>query len=680
MILPKLVAGAVLLAAPSLAASVSAPHVTVSLVADVASLEPGRAASVGLRFEPEHGWHVYWRNPGDSGEAPRVTWRLPSGFAAGELVWPAPVRIPVGPLANYGYEGTALLPATLTVPRDLAVPSTVALHADAHWLVCNEDECIPGAAPLVLDLPAEASPPQPSREAPLFATARARVPVALPEGWRASATADGDTLTLRVRGDAGDAESAFFFPFGREMIEHAAPQTVTRTADGFALSLRRAPSATAPSGLDGVLVVGGRAYTLAAPLATPAAGLALEPLLLAFAGGLLLNLMPCVFPVLAIKAIALLGVAAEGRRTARVHGLAYTAGVLASFWALAAVIIAIRAGGAPLGWGFQLQSPIVVAGLAALFFWMALTLLDVTTVGGSFMGVGNRLASAGGARGAFVTGVLATVVATPCSAPFMGTALGYALVQPPAVALAVFTALALGLACPYLVLSFAPAIGRLLPRPGRWMDVTKQLLAFPLLATVVWLVWVGSVQSGPTAVAAMLGMLVLLGLAAWIGRQESGTGSGTWVRVAAGATALAAAVVAAVLAASIERAPAQVVHAGWEPYSTARLGELLAARRPVFVDFTAAWCVTCQVNERLVLARPIVRDKMRALGVVPVRADWTTPDPDVTRALQKFGRDGVPLYVLYSGREDEPPRILPQLLTTDIVITELEELQRRNPT
>jgi thiol:disulfide interchange protein DsbD len=289
------------------------------------------------------------------------------------------------------------------------------------------------------------------------------------------------------------------------------------------------------------------------------------------------------------------------------------------------------------------------------------------------MGVGNMLAASGGARGAFFTGVLATIVATPCSAPFMGTALGYALTQPAAVALGVFLSLGLGLAFPYLAIAFVPKLGALMPRPGRWMDTLKQLLAFPLLGTVVWLTWVASVQSGPSAVVAILGMLVLLAFAAWAGRHFRGGTART--------LAIAAAVAAIVVGGSQTTTKAdQPQHDGWEPYSTQRLQTLLQQGKPVFVDFTAAWCVTCQVNERLVLGRPAVQDKMRALGVVPVRADWTTSDPDITRALQKFGRDGVPLYVLYSGREDEPPRILPQLLTTDIVIAELDELDRRNDT
>jgi len=323
-----------------------------------------------------------------------------------------------------------------------------------------------------------------------------------------------------------------------------------------------------------------------------------------------------------------------------------------------------------------LQSPLFIAALAVLFTLIALNLAGLFEFGTllpsglASMRLRHPLADSA------LTGALAVAVASPCTAPFMGAALGYALTLSAAAALAVFTALGLGLAFPYLAITLVPRLGALLPRPGRWMDTLKQLLAFPLLATVVWLTWVASLQSGPPAVAAILGMLVVLGFAAWAGRQWSGT----WSRLVT-ATAVTAALVVGGSVGSMTPPPtATGAASGWEPYSTARLQALIAEGRPVFVDFTAAWCVTCQVNERLVLARPVVREKMRALGVVPVRADWTTSDPDVTRALQQFGRDGVPLYVLYSGREDDPPRILPQLLTTDIVITELEELDRRSRT
>jgi thiol:disulfide interchange protein DsbD len=386
--------------------------------------------------------------------------------------------------------------------------------------------------------------------------------------------------------------------------------------------------------------------------------------------------MPCVFPVLALKGLALVNLAGEGRRRARVHGLLYGAGVVLSFWVLAGVLLGLRAGGEQLGWGFQLQSPVVIIALAALFFWMALALLDLTTIGASIMGIGNSLAAGDGYRSAFFTGVLATVVATPCTAPFMGAALGYALVQPPLVALMVFTSLGIGLALPYVVISFVPALSALVPRPGAWMQTLKQLLAFPLLATVVWLIWVASLQGGPPAVLATLSVLLLLSFAVWMAERSRGR----FARLAAAVALLAAFIIGGRVA---PNAPAPIATGGamaWEPYSRARIDELLQQGKPVFVDFTAAWCVTCQVNKQLVLDTDAVAAKMRAVGLVALRADWTRPDPDISQALRHFGRDGVPLYVLYSGRENDPPRILPQILTSQIVITELEQLERGNPT
>jgi len=652
-------------------APVTAPHVRVELLTEATSVEAGHDLSAGIRFALDDGWHVYWRNPGDSGEAPTVAWTLPAGFVAGELEWPQPEAIAVGPLTNFGYDGTVLLPTTIRVPHELPAGAPVELRAQVKWLVCDADECIPGSATLATTVPVGPGAPAPAAAA--FAAARARLPTALPPGWALSAAALPGAITLAVHGAKVPGDPApRFFPFGREVIEHAAPQRVERVADGFRLVLAPWSGATAaPATLAGLLEVGAHAYDVVVPMRAPPA---FEPFTLAFAGGLLLNLMPCVFPVLALKALALVGLAREGRRRMRLHGLAYGVGVVASFWLLAGVLLAVRAGGAQLGWGFQLQSPVVVALLASLFFWMALALLGVTSIGGAIMGVGNRLTVGSGYRASFFTGVLATVVATPCTAPFMGTALGYALVQPPLVALGVFTSLGLGLAVPYVAVTFVPALGAYLPRPGAWMETLEQLLAFPLLATVVWLVWVVSLQAGPGAAATMLTALLLLGFAAWIVRRGGG-------RAARGG---AAAVVVVALALQIRLVPSTEPLAGapsalaWEPYSAARLGELLRLGKPVFVDFTAAWCVTCQVNERTALAAPAVTAKMRALGVVPVRADWTRPDPDISRALQEFGRDGVPLYVLYSGRAKEPPRILPQILTSETVLTELTQLEVRS--
>jgi len=668
---PLFILALALLPAAAGSAPVTAPHVRVELLTETTSVQPGHDLSVGIRFALDEGWHVYWRNPGDSGEAPTVTWTLPAGFVAGELEWPRPEAIATGPLTNFGYDGTVLLPTTIRVPRELPGGPPVELRAHAKWLVCNADECIPGSATLATTLPAGPGAPGPA--AALFAATRTRLPTPPPGDWSVSASALPGAITLAVRGAHVPVDPApRFFPFGREVIEHAAPQRLERAADGFRLVFTPWSGATtAPAALAGLLTVGEHAYAVVVPTRAP---VALRPFALAFAGGLLLNLMPCVFPVLALKALALVGLAREGRRRMRLHGLAYGVGVVASFWVLAGALLAVRAGGAQLGWGFQLQSPVVVALLASLFFWMALALLGVTSIGGAIMGVGNRLTVGSGYRASFFTGALATVVATPCTAPFMGTALGYALVQTPAVALGVFTSLGVGLAAPYVAITFAPALGAYLPRPGAWMETLEQLLAFPLLATVVWLVWVLSLQAGPGAAATMLAALLLLGFAAWIARR----GGGRRARVVAAAVVAVALALESRLVPSAEPLASAPSALAWEPYSAARLGELRRVGRPVFVDFTAAWCVTCQVNERLALAAPAVTAKMRALGVVPVRADWTRPNADISRALQEFGRDGVPLYVLYSGREREPPRILPQILTSETVLTELTQLETRS--
>lgn len=661
---------------PAAAVMVAAKHVDVELVSDAATAAPGGALRLGVRFVPARGWHVSWRNPGDSGEAPRIEWMLPAGLTAGALEWPVPERLPLGPLVNFGYPGEVLLAAPVAVARDVVADAPLPLRAHAKWLVCNEDECVPGGATLTLTLPTAVAP----ETARLF-DARA-LPEAPPAGWRVAARVERGHVALEIDG-APLALGAipFFFAADRGALEAAAPQPFSRRADGFALAL--APQAAPPERLAGVLRVGNRAYAIDAPVAPALAPFSPTPLALAFAGGLLLNLMPCVFPVLAIKALALVGLGGEESRRVRRHGMVYLAGIVASFWLLAGVLVAARAGGAELGWGFQLQSPAVIALLAMLFFWMALALLDVVSIGGAIMGVGQRLTVGEGDRAAFFTGVLATIVATPCTAPFMGTAIGYALGQPAMVAFAVFTSLGLGLAFPYVLVTWVPALASRLPRPGAWMQTLKQLLAFPLLVTVAWLVWIASVQAGPAAVGAILMALVLVAFAAWVGAHWRGAG-GRGIAAAAVLAALALAVTLRALdapAPGTRPGPASVALA-WEPFSTARIAELRAEGRPVFVDFTAAWCLTCQVNKKVALETAEVIAKMKELGVVALRADWTRPDAAITRALREFGRDGVPLYVLYSGRADDPPRILPQILTPTIVIDELGKLEpthRRSP-
>jgi thiol:disulfide interchange protein DsbD len=666
--------------------------VKARLIAEAGSIGPGETVWVSLHLEMQPGWHVYWRNPGDAGLPPEIAWTLPPGFAAGDIVWPTPERFVVGGIGNYGYAGSVDLLVPITAPPALegADPKpggAAPIGAHAGWLVCSEI-CIPGEADLSLDLRFAAAPagPDPAAAA-LFAQARSRLPQ--PAGFATRATASATEVTLHVPAAALagiEKPTASFFPIDPNIIDAAAEPRQESGPDVVDLVLKRAsgPAAAAslPERLSGVLALSGangseRAYTVSAPLtvataaastAAPAAGEsgAVTPwwqaLLLAFVGGAILNLMPCVFPILSLK---LLGLAASVHRAEeRRHALAYAAGVVLSFAALGGLLLALRAGGAAIGWGFQLQSPIVVALLAYLLFAMGLSLSGVAEFGGALGGIGSRFAERTGLSGAFATGVLATIVATPCTAPFMGAALGFALLAPPAQALTVFVALGAGLAAPIVLATAIPGAARLLPRPGPWMLWFKQLLAFPLYITVAWLVWVLLQQTAPgDGFLALLG-LVLVGFAAWIyGRSRYAEPAGRRFGLGLAVSGIAAALaVAATLAPSAApaRAGASSTGLAYERFSTDRLDRLVAERQPVFVNLTAAWCITCLINER-VLDSAAVRRAFAEHEIVAVKGDWTRQDPEITAFLQKFGRSGVPLYLLYDRAGK--PAVLPQILS-----------------
>lgn len=665
--------------APAAAAPVRTPQVEAELIAERTAVVPGEPLTVALRLAIIPGWHTYWRNPGDSGEPTRLDWRLPTGFRAGEIEWPVPERLPAGPLMNFGYKGEALHLVRIDAPRDLAVGAPVTLVAKAWWLVC-EVNCIPEDAELAITLPVAArSDPDPRAAGPI-AAARARLPAPAGAlmGWTLAAGVAPDGVLLRLSPPSGVAvPEARFFPFDPGKIEPAAPQRLVPADGGYDLTL---PRAAQPVGafdrVAGVLVLSPsgdpapRAFTIDVPIAaTPSSASAgglgfFAALVAAFAGGLILNLMPCVLPVLAIK---VLGFANHGdRRTGRTHGLLYAAGVLASFWALAVALLALRAAGAELGWGFQLQSPIIVATLALLFFALALNLSGVFEFGRLLPA---RLAAWSVGKPAldwFLTGVLAVLIATPCTAPFMGAALGFALAADAGTAFGVFTALGLGMALPYVVLAWFPAWLAHVPRPGLWMVRLKQALAFPLYATVVWLAWVLGRQAGLDAVVWLLAAAVLVAIAGWLAGLPGSRGP-----LARGAIGLL--VAAAVAVAAFPRdgaAPLAVADGTWRPYSAETLAALTASGRPVFVDFTADWCVTCQVNKKLVLARDDVLDAFRARGVQLVRADWTRRDPEIAQALARIGRSGVPAYVLY--KPGRTPLVLPELLTRERLIAALD--------
>jgi thiol:disulfide interchange protein/DsbC/DsbD-like thiol-disulfide interchange protein len=674
--------------------------VAARLVAETGAIARGETIWLALHLEMKPGWHVYWRNPGDSGLPTEIAWTLPPGFIAGAIEWPTPERFVVDNIGNYGYAGAVDLLVPITAPPD---PKTAGpkpggeapVAAHATWLVCS-DICIPGEADLSLALPVTAAPsgPDPANAA-MFAAARARLPQ--PSAFATRIAASGADLSVHIPKTAlaGIANpTVSFFPAEPNLIDTAAEPRRQIVPDGVDLLLRRATGPTSattlPPRLDGVLVLRARdgaerSYAISAPVAPVINAAAAEPaaegtpvsgwwqaLLLGFLGGAILNLMPCVFPILSLK---LLGLAVSVHRAEeRRHSLAYAAGVVISFAALGGLLLTLRAGGAAIGWGFQLQSPEVVALLAYLLFAMGLSLSGVVEFGvglaSGIDGIGGRFAERSGLAGAFATGVLATIVATPCTAPFMGTALGYAMLAAPGEALAVFVALGAGLAAPVALASAVPGIARLLPRPGPWMLWFKQVLAFPLYATVAWLIWVLLQQIAPgDGFLALLG-LVLIGFAAWIyGRTRFAEPAARRVGIGFAATGFAAALaVAAMLtpAASPGASPAQSTDGlAYQSFAGDRLDRLIADRQPVFVNLTAAWCITCLVNERT-LDGDAVRHAFAAHGIVPLKGDWTRQDPEITSLLQKFGRSGVPLYLLYD--RSGTPRVLPQLLTEATIL------------
>ena len=804
--------------------------VEAELVADVARAVPGEPFRIGLRLKHDPHWHTYWRNPGDSGLPTRFEPTGPAGATYDAIVWPAPRRLAIGDLANYGYENDVLLSRRVSLPPSLS-ESTVRFEVNAQWLVCK-DVCIPGEAALALELPlgTRAQPaaadilalfddstkraPQPgarmqagwwqqgeqayvvlpagieasraeffpyfesvvrpaAAQSLLAATgansetsrgvssrvlklevvpasgvhgpgqspARASPETALPEPAAGLLLADGKPIEVGLQLVA-DAPAPGKLISVAEVVP-AAPPSVPGLLDrlrgrafGVSVSSSSSPpgSAAAASAASSTAATAGAAITSGARVfPSPASGMASGTLPLAILGaiigGLILNLMPCVFPVIGLKVLSFAQSAGGDARAARAHALVFSAGVVLSFLALGVALLALRSAGEAAGWGFQMQSPLFVGAMALLFVLIGLNLFGVFETGVSLTRLdvpGSRLdggldggtknvgaagagsAGSAGSRGllkSFWTGVIAVLVATPCTAPFMGSAVGFTISSPPIPTLLVFTALGTGMALPYLLLGLVPRLLRWLPRPGPWLLVFKQLLAFPMLATAAWLAWILTLQAGADGLLRLLMSAILVAFAAWVyGRAQSARFSGASGPGLAGVAAaiVACALTAWQLAQFGARAPGAFVggvavdtpaeagrlastgvvsaagsgvppaskSAEWQPWSTERVSQALAQGRPVLVDFTAAWCISCQANKKLVLEREVIRRAFDANGVVLLRADWTSRNPAITAELARFGRNGVPLYLVY-GSANEPPLMLPELLTVDIVLAAL---------
>ncbi len=675
--------------------SADAPHVRVELLVPGDNLyNSDELNDVGIYFKLEPGWHIYWKNPGDAGEPPHIQWMLPKGITAGPMQFPAPKRLPLGPLMDYGYENEVLFPLKLHV-ADGVKAGSVALHAKVDWLVCRE-RCIPGKAEfevqknVYVGLYEILTPKDISLSQRFFEGDNSKSLPAIPKPLPASAKAifQPSPTGFRLAIETGQKEiEATFFPEDQDILDNPAPQKFTPTAAGLILDLKKDANLSAnPTQLRGVLELsGGRAYEIvalpgavAAPMPSSFAWLSLlRTSALAFLGGLLLNLMPCVFPVLFLKGLALVNSGNEEKHKLRAHGLVYASGILVSFWALVAVLLGLRAAGATLGWGFQFQSPVFLALMAGLLFFLGLSLAGQFEIGLTLTSAGGSLAAKQGYTGSFFTGVLAVVVATPCTAPFMGAAIGYALSASAAVTFAVFTALALGLAAPYVALTLQPAWTRLLPKPGAWMEVLRQAVAVPIFATVIWLAWVLASAYGAGVLAALLASFLLLAIAGWfLGRWPVKR----WATVVAalillGVVALAVFASRELVVASETLSPPEARLGQWQPWSAEAVSRYQAQGRPVFVDFTASWCLSCQVNERVALNQPQVQQAFQSANVALLRADWTRHDEAITQALTALGRSGVPAYALYAPGETSP-RLLPEVLTPGIVTDALVKLPK----
>ncbi len=662
-----------------------AQHLTAELMTNAPAVAPGGSVQAGLVLTLEEKWHVYWTNAGDAGEPPAIKWTLPAGITAGPMQFPIPTRLPLGPLMDFGYEDAVAFPVALSVAPNTK-PGRLHLDALVTWVVCRE-VCVPGKAKMGLDLDVVPNAPAAPAAKGAIGEALTLLPKPLPASAHLSIAGGKEdfvvTLTTGRRED--DAE---FYPFDQDLIANAPDQDLQELPDGVRVWVPRSPDLKMlPKTIHGLLRLSDvEAYEFSAPVvvgeipkpagsargatAAPATGATvLGAIGLAFVGGIILNLMPCVFPVLFLKGLALVQTSGAERSKMRSHGLVYALGILVSFWAIVAVLLALRSTTNQIGWGFQLQSPTFLALLALGLFFFSLSLAGQFELGLSLTNAGDSLTRKQGYAGSFFTGVLATVVATPCTAPLMGAAIGFALAQPAWITFAVFTALALGLAAPYLALTIQPGWTKVLPRPGAWMETLKQLTAVPLFATVIWLTWVyghlysdsATPQKGVDRVADLLLGFLLLAIAGWVLSKWPANRKGSVAAIILGALAIAAPL--------YQRKDTTLA---WQPYSQATLDMARAAGKPVFIDFTAAWCLSCQVNERLVLKSAEVQEQFRSHEVVLIRADWTQYDDAITRELASVGRSGVPTYVLYPAASGAKADVLPELLTKPIVLDALK--------
>ncbi len=667
-------------------------HVKIRILAERGEIKPGEDLWIGIEQSIDPHWHTYWQNPGDSGAAPTIKWNLPEGFSMSEIHWPTPQKIAYPPLMNYGYENNVILLQKLSAPKTLP-EGEINLSANIEILVC-QDVCIPeyGSYNLTLN-----GPELGAAEANTIYLNAARTKLPQKVNWTSNfkETPAGFSLLITPSNptffDNLTPDMVELFPLDWGLVDNAAPATVSFQDNQIVITQKRGTRGLEDIKTATLVITRGKgvnrlsyeiqsqhnyipaAETPTTPQDSPAPSTnisLLSALTLALLGGLILNLMPCVFPVLALKALSLVKIAEKHPNQAKIHGLSYTAGIILSFLVIAGILIGLQSTGAGLGWGFHLQNPLIVGTLAYLLFFIGLNLFGFFEFGNSFMNVGGTLTQGHGYKSSFFTGVLATLVATPCTAPFMAAAIGYALTQPPHINLSIFAALGLGLALPYLILSFSPKLERALPKPGPWMNTFKQFMAFPMFLSAAWLIWVLSQQSGSTAVLHILIGMVLITFALWIIHHLKHHQK-LWLRILAIFAVIGAFLLLDV--APLQKAETeQPTETSWiQTYSAETLETALKTTNPVFVEMTAAWCITCKVNHATSINIDATKKLFAEQNVQYLLGDWTNQDAEITKYLNNYGRNGVPIYVFYgqpneTGQRPEP-MVLPQVLTPGII-------------
>ncbi len=696
-------------------------HTRARLVSDVSSVVPGMSFTVGVLLRMDPGWHTYWVNSGESGLATTVQWTLPQGVAVSELQWPLPEKkIEEGDVLTYGYSDETMAIATVQLPAEMSGWKEVVLAADVSWLECKST-CIPGGARVTLTLPV-ASGAAPSPDTAGIARYRMALPVPVNEQQdvAVSTVERGDTLVLTVTPQPGsgltfsDREPPDFFPLSGN-IPAGGRTAAALNARGAVVSIPIMPAVSDTSAVRGIVVyttAGGERKGAAIVHTRQGGGSLLDrqfnvgqapgeesPLILyiglAILGGLLLNIMPCVLPVIALKVFGLVKMAGDEPKRVRRLGWAFSLGILASFLVLALLVILLKVAGQQVGWGFQFQEPIFVIAMSALVFAFGLSLFGVFEIrlpGSAVAGVSAAISKQGGKGGkgygsSFAEGVFATILATPCTAPFLGSALGFAFAQPTGTILLIFAAVAFGMALPYLLLTARPAWQRFMPKPGAWMETAKQFMGFLMMATLLWLLYILGKQLGMEAVIWTGAFLLVVGVSCWlVGRfatltASRGTVWTTWIAAALLAVGGYLLFIEGILdvreamagTPEVQSSGSDSDEVAWAPFSLSVLEEQLRAKSPVFLDFTADWCLTCKVNERTVIADQRVQDRLRSSGIFTMKADWTKRNPDITRLLARFGRSGVPLYVIFPKGRPDAPIVLPEVLTPSILLEALEQ-------